>query len=108
MKSEIFSFCLLVLIAAVVLFISRCPPVPNTLPTITKASSPSGAISQNSSTFSWNGSDPDGTISKYEYRKDGDSWVRMARAQAIHGVDTLKACTHSKARLRTTKVLTRV
>jgi len=44
-------------------------------PTVTKVSGPSGTISQSSSTFTWNGSDPDGTITKYEYRKDGGSWV---------------------------------
>ncbi|WP_147433205.1 SUMF1/EgtB/PvdO family nonheme iron enzyme, partial [Mesotoga sp. BH458_6_3_2_1] len=75
MKNRVFTLCLLVLIAAVVLFITGCPPVPNTLPTITKVSGPSGTISQSSSTFSWNGSDPDGTITKYEYRKDGGNWV---------------------------------
>ncbi|RLL84785.1 formylglycine-generating enzyme family protein, partial [Mesotoga sp. BH458_6_3_2_1] len=32
-------------------------------------------ISQSSSTFSWNGSDSDGTIAKYEYRKDGGTWT---------------------------------
>ena len=46
----------------------------NKAPTITKASGP-GTISQSSSTFSWNGSDPDGTITKYEYRKDKGSWT---------------------------------
>lgn len=75
MKNRVFTLCLLVLIAVVVLFITGCPPVPNTLPTITKASGPSGTISQNSGTFSWNGSNPGGTITKYEYRKDGGSWV---------------------------------
>ena len=74
MKSRVFTLCLLVFIAAVLLFITGCLPVPNTLPTISKSSGPSGTISQSSSTFSWNGNDPDGTISKYEYRKDGGSW----------------------------------
>ncbi len=47
----------------------------NEIPTVTKVSGPSGTISQSSSTFTWTGSDPDGTITKYEYRKDGGSWV---------------------------------
>ena len=63
------------LIAAVMLFITGCPPASNNLPTVIKVSGPSGTISQSSSTFSWNGSDSDGTITKYEYRKDGGSWT---------------------------------
>jgi len=43
-------------------------------PTVTKVSGPNGEISENSSTFSWTGSDPDGTITKYEYREDEGSW----------------------------------
>jgi len=75
MKSRLFSLCLLVLIAVLMLFITGCPLVPNKLPSITKVSGPSGIIYQISSTFSWSGSDPDGTIAKYEYRKDEGSWV---------------------------------
>ncbi|WP_367362589.1 hypothetical protein [Mesotoga sp.] len=50
-------------------------PSDNASPTVTKVSGPNGEISESSSTFTWTGSDPDGTITKYEYRKDGGSWV---------------------------------
>jgi len=47
----------------------------NTPPTVTKVSGPDGEISENSSTFTWTGSDSDGTIVKYEYRKDEGNWM---------------------------------
>ncbi|HHF57994.1 MAG TPA: hypothetical protein ENL41_01050, partial [candidate division WOR-3 bacterium] len=47
----------------------------NQPPTVTKISGPSGTIDESSSTFSWSGSDPDGSIDHYEYRKDGGSWI---------------------------------
>jgi formylglycine-generating enzyme required for sulfatase activity len=77
MKSRLFMYCLLMLIAAVMLFITGCPPASNNLPTVIKVSGPSGTISQSSSTFSWNGSDSDGTIESYEYKKDSSVWVSI-------------------------------
>ncbi|HOI64330.1 MAG TPA: SUMF1/EgtB/PvdO family nonheme iron enzyme [Mesotoga sp.] len=47
----------------------------NSIPSVTKVSGPNGEISGNSSTFTWTGSDSDGTITKYEYRKDEGGWV---------------------------------
>lgn len=47
----------------------------NSIPSVTKVSGPNGEVSVSSSMFSWNGSDSDGTITKYEYRKDEASWV---------------------------------
>ncbi len=47
----------------------------NEPPTVTKVSGPSEVVSESSSTFTWTGSDSDGTITKYEYRKDGGNWV---------------------------------
>lgn len=81
MKNRFFSLCLLVLIAVVMLLLTGCPPIPNKLPSITKVSGPSGIIYRINSTFSWSGNDPDGTIAKYEYRKDGGSWID-------HGLNT--------------------
>lgn len=46
----------------------------NEPPTISKESGSSGTINQNSSTFSWNGNDPDGEIIEYQHRKDSGSW----------------------------------
>jgi len=47
----------------------------NRLPVINKLSGPSGTMNQSSVTFSWAGDDPDGSITLYEYRKDGGSWT---------------------------------
>ncbi len=75
MKKWSISILLFVLLTASMLLITGCPRVQNKVPTVNKVSGPSGTISQSSSTFTWNGSDPDGTITKYEYRKDEGSWV---------------------------------
>jgi len=48
---------------------------PNELPVVAKVSGPEEEIDQSSSTFTWSGNDPDGTIAKYEYRKDGGAWT---------------------------------
>jgi len=57
------------------ILITGCPRVQNKAPTVIKVSGPSGTISQSSSTFSWNGSDSDGSIVDYECRKDVGGWV---------------------------------
>ena len=74
MKNCSISVLLLMLLVASTLLITGCPGVRNRLPTLIKISGPSGTISQSSTTFIWNGSDPDGTITTYEFRKDGISW----------------------------------
>jgi len=55
--------------------------VQNQPPTVSKVSGPSGTINQSSATFEWSGSDPDGFIDHYEYRKDGGSWVSTNQTQ---------------------------
>jgi len=62
----------------------------NQPPTVTKVSGPSGTISQSSSTFAWTGSDPDGTITKYGYRKDGGNWVSNGTSTSYTWNDYLK------------------
>ena len=47
----------------------------NRPPTLSKVSGPQETTAASSSKFTWSGSDPDGTIAKYEYRKDGGSWT---------------------------------
>jgi len=49
--------------------------------TVIKVTGPSGTITQSSTTFSWTESNFNGTIVKYEYRKDGASWTN-------HGLNT--------------------
>jgi hypothetical protein len=63
------------LLAAVILLITGCPSVLNKLPTVSKVGGPEGTINQRNSTFSWSGSNPYGSIAKYEYRKDGGAWT---------------------------------
>ncbi|HNS35992.1 MAG TPA: SUMF1/EgtB/PvdO family nonheme iron enzyme, partial [Mesotoga sp.] len=75
MKSRFFGVLLLVLLTVGIFLLTGCPPRQNRPPTVTKVSGPNGDVSENSSTFTWTGSDPDGTIAKYEYRKDEGSWV---------------------------------
>ena len=43
-------------------------------PIISKESGPIGTINESSSTFTWSGSDSDGEIIEYEYRKDSGNW----------------------------------
>ncbi|TYB98681.1 MAG: hypothetical protein FXF54_02065, partial [Kosmotoga sp.] len=65
----------IVITALIILTImTGCPQKNNQIPTLTKISGPSGTINESSSTFSWSGNDPDGSIDHYEYRKDGGSW----------------------------------
>jgi hypothetical protein len=67
---------LVIVIAALVILaiLTGCPQKNNEQPIITKESGPSGTIDESSSTFKWSGNDPDGSIEKYYYRKDGGSW----------------------------------
>jgi len=78
MKKSFISVFLFLLLAVVMILITGCPFVKNKLPTATKVSGQEGNIDQNSSTFSWSGNDSDGTIAKYEYRKDGGAWTNHA------------------------------
>jgi len=47
----------------------------NQPPVITKTGGLEGDIHVSSNSFSWTGSDSDGTIAKYEYSKDNGDWV---------------------------------
>mgnify|MGYP006876635875 CR=1 FL=1 len=75
---------LFLLLAVVILLITGCPwfwkegYVKNEPPEVNKVSGPDGEISENSSTFTWTGKEYDGTITKYEYRKDEGSWESNA------------------------------
>ena len=69
---------LILIVIGLLLVLTGCPPNPNKPPTVTKLSGPEGTIDQINSTFSWSGNDPDGSISKYEYRKDGGAWTNHA------------------------------
>jgi len=80
-RSISISILLLVLLAALMILITGCPRVQNKVPTVNKVSGPEGNIDQSSSTFSWSGNDPDGSVAKYEYRKDGGAWTN-------HGLST--------------------
>ncbi len=55
--------------------------VPNIPPVIEKVSGTEGTTGEEDNTFSWDGDDPDGSITLYEYRKDGGSWTG-------HGLNT--------------------
>ncbi|MBN2231188.1 MAG: hypothetical protein JW779_16505, partial [Candidatus Thorarchaeota archaeon] len=79
MKNSSISILLLVLFAASMLLITGCQRVQNKVPTAIKVSGPSGTISQSSSTFTWTGSDSDGTIESYEYKKDSSVWVSIGK-----------------------------
>ncbi|NLI08027.1 MAG: tetratricopeptide repeat protein, partial [Thermotogaceae bacterium] len=47
-------------------------------PLIDKTGGTEGETTVGSNSFSWSGSDPDGEIAGYEYRKDGGDWVEYA------------------------------
>jgi len=81
MKNRSISILLFVLLTASMLLITGCPRVQNKVPIVNKVSGPSGTITQSSTTFSWTVSNFDGTITKYEYRKDEASWTN-------HGLNT--------------------
>ncbi|MDD4479579.1 MAG: SUMF1/EgtB/PvdO family nonheme iron enzyme, partial [Mesotoga sp.] len=84
MKKSFISVFLFLLLAVVILLITGCPwfwkegYVKNEPPEVNKVSGPDGEISENSSTFTWTGKEYDGTITKYEYRKDEGSWESNA------------------------------
>ncbi len=62
----------------------------NSIPSVTKVSGPDGEVSESSSTFTWSGSDSDGTITKYEYREDEGSWVSNGTSTSYTWSDYLK------------------
>ncbi len=90
MKNRSISILLLVLLTASMLLITGCPRVQNKVPIVNKVSGPSGTITQSSTTFSWTGNDSDGTITKYEYRKDEGSWVSNGTSTSYTWSDYLK------------------
>jgi len=49
-------------------------PVVNKSPEVTKLDGASGKVTEDSCTFQWSGSDADGSIIRYEYRKDFADW----------------------------------
>ena len=53
--------------------------IPDQKPTLQKVSGPSAQINENSATFEWSGSDSVGSraIVKYQYKKDGGTWIDM-------------------------------
>ncbi|MDK2950424.1 MAG: hypothetical protein PWQ77_89, partial [Kosmotogales bacterium] len=67
--------------------------IPNTPPTIQKVSGPNGEVNEIDQTFQWMGSDSDGSISGYEYRKDGESWINIANTQYVW--NTISEGTHT-------------
>ncbi len=70
-------YLLLLSLLVIVFLLSGCPGLfdKNQPPVVQKVSGPEGTIDQSSSTFVWSGNDPDGSIEKYEYRKDGGAWT---------------------------------
>ena len=81
MKKTITKFFLIFKIIFVTLLIISCEEKitkPNQPPTVTITGGPSGTINTNQATFSWSGSDIDGTISGYYYDLDDstpDTWT---------------------------------
>ena len=81
MKKTITKFFTLFKIIVVFLLIISCGEEitkPNQPPTVTITGGPSGTINTNQATFSWSGSDTDGTISGYYYDLDDstpDTWT---------------------------------
>ncbi|HPD38543.1 MAG TPA: hypothetical protein PK411_09405 [Mesotoga infera] len=62
----------------------------NLPPVITKVGGEEGNLYEQSNAFSWSGSDADGTIISYEYRKDGGKWVELALERALTWSDYLE------------------
>jgi peptide/nickel transport system substrate-binding protein len=58
----------------ILMLLTGCLAKANQKPTLEKVDGLTGTIDVSSSTFEWSGSDPDGEISKYEFRKDGGNW----------------------------------
>jgi hypothetical protein len=67
------SFIITVIITLFVL--SGCPDLFNNPPVVTKISGKTGTVIEITNTFNWDGSDSDGTIDHYEYRKDYGIWT---------------------------------
>lgn len=64
----------LILLIIAIVFLTGCPKKENQLPVIQKVSGLEGIVEVTTGSFVWNGNDPDGTIDKYECRKDGSIW----------------------------------
>lgn len=72
-------FASVIVIALSLLFVSSCIPT-NIPPLLVKAGGLEGIITLVSNTFAWIGTDADGIIAKYEYKKDGGVWEDNALA----------------------------
>lgn len=72
-------FASVIVIALLLLFVSSCIPT-NIPPLLVKAGGLEGIITLVSNTFAWIGTDADGIIAKYEYKKDGGIWEDNALA----------------------------
>lgn len=66
----------------------------NTPPSVSITSGPTGTITVNSATFTWTGSDPDGTISKYYYELD-DSTPDNSTTSTSHTFTNLSNGSHT-------------
>lgn len=62
----------------------------NLPPVITKVGGEEGNLYEQSNAFSWSGSDADGTIISYEYRKDGGEWVEFGLERTLTWSDYLE------------------
>jgi len=69
---------LAILILTAIVFLPGCPKKENQPPVVQKASGLEGIVETTTGTFTWSGDDPDGTIKKYECRKDGLIWEDVA------------------------------
>jgi len=69
---------LAILILTAIVFLTGCPKKENQPPVVQKASGLEGIVETTTGTFTWSGDDPDGTIKKYECRKDGLIWEDVA------------------------------
>ena len=66
-------YILFVLSLSLIFLLVGCPAV-NKSPEVVKLDGASGKVAADSWTFLWSGSDADGSIIRYEFRKDFADW----------------------------------
>ncbi|HRX66578.1 MAG TPA: Two component regulator three Y domain protein, partial [Mesotoga sp.] len=66
-------YILFVLSLSLIFLLLGCPAM-NKSPEVVKLDGANGKVTTSSCTFLWSGSDTDGSIIRYEYRKDSADW----------------------------------
>jgi len=68
---------------------------PNSPPTVTITAGASGDTTDTMPTFTWSGSDTDGSVVGYEYKLDSANWTAVSSGVTSHTFDALSPGTYT-------------